>query len=530
MDKEIYIVTFFPQNITCKISNKQSILEASYMADISINAACSGLGTCGLCKIKILKGTYKTKDSQFISSKEKKNNIVLACLTYATSNLEVEVIYREEKGKFVSLIKDSTQIKNIIPPLPTDVGKENYGISIDIGTTTISLNLLDLKNGTIVDEASDYNGQIKFGQDIIHRIMYGEKEEGLNHLKNAIRDTINQLVDKLINRHNISEDFLRNYAICGNTTMIYLLLGLDPSKIRVVPPVPLGLSFPLHHIQYLGFRGYPKGKVFICPGVANYLGGDIVSGITSIGLHNTKELTLFLDIGTNGEIILGNKDWLMGCACSAGPSFEGMGIKCGIRAMEGAIENISVNQDLSNNYSVIGGVKPKGLCGTALIDLMADLYSHKIINGKGKFADTPITKEKDGIRSYYINDNIFIDEIDLDNLIRTKAAIYAGITTLIKKIGIKLKDIHKVVIGGGFGHYLNIEKCLTVGMFPEIPKEKFLFFGNTSLAGARLLLLSADKREEAEELSKKITYIDLSTENMFMDEFTAAMFIPHTNR
>jgi uncharacterized 2Fe-2S/4Fe-4S cluster protein (DUF4445 family) len=291
----------------------------------------------------------------------------------------------------------------------------------------------------------------------------------------------------------------------------------------------------------VGFQFDPQAMVYSMPNVASYVGGDITAGVLVSQMHKQEKVSLFIDVGTNGEIVLGNKDWLVTAACSAGPCFEGSGIKYGMRAMEGAIEEVEIDpKTLNVNYRVIGDVKPIGICGSGMIDILAEMYLNGVIDQKGKIREElgskRIRRGESGLEFVLawriesaINKEIVITEVDLDNLIRAKAAIYAGFSTLLAHMGMTFGDIDKLFIAGGFGRYIDVERAIIIGMLPDLPIEKFQFLGNTSIIGAYYGLLCDRLRHEAEEIAKRMTYIELSVSRSFMDEYMSALFLPHTN-
>ncbi len=418
-----------------------------------------------------------------------------------------------------------------------------YGIAFDLGTTTVFARLLDLETGEVIGETSDFNDQIPCGGDIIHRIVYAERGAGLQELRTLARDTMNRLCEELsrTTRVNVSS---RTAAcvVAGNTTMQHLFLGLDPKYIRRDPYVPCATRFPVFRSRDLELA-LPSGvPVFLTPSVASYVGGDITAGLLAAGVHRSDDLTLYVDLGTNGEIALGNRHWLTACACSAGPAFEGSGVKCGMRALPGGIDRVTSDAtDGSLSFRTIGGGTPLGICGSGMIDLLAELRATGRINPRGKFnADAdPRRIRRSGRRSEIVlikgkdadgAEDIVVTEADLDNLIRTKGAIFAGIMTLLKGVGLKPQEIQRVVIAGAFGKYLDIENAIRIGMLPDLPRDRFEYIGNGSLRGAGLALLSRKLWEEMHAIADRITTFELSTWPGYMDEFMASLFLPHTDK
>ena len=429
--------------------------------------------------------------------------------------------------------EDCNEITNIFPD---NKKTPRYGIAIDIGTTTLATYLIDLTNGSLVDIASTYNSQIRFGDDVITRIVYATEHNGLRNLNKTVITDINIFLSLLKKTHHIDSDSIDQFVIAGNTTMTHLFLGLDTSAIREEPYIPTANSFPLAFAGELGLKVNPNTPVYAFPCVASYVGGDIVSGVLAARLHKKQELSLFMDIGTNGEMVLGNSEWLVAAACSAGPCFEGSGMKHGMRATEGAIEDVRINRKtLEPEIKVIGNTTPIGICGSGMIDVVAEMFLTGILNQKGKLQreiSKRIREGEDGLEFVvYSQDgrDIVLTEPDIENIIRAKAAIYAGFSILLKEVGYTFDDIHKVYIAGGFGKFLDVEKAVILGMLPDISREKFEYMGNTSITGAYLCALSRKLREEAEEIARKMTYLELSVSRSFMDEYVSALFIPHTN-
>ncbi len=412
-----------------------------------------------------------------------------------------------------------------------------YGIAVDIGTTTVVVYLVDLSDGTLVDVASIYNSQIRFGDDVITRIVNATENNDLENLHKTIIADINDLIAILIADHDIETDSIDALVVSGNTTMIHFFLNFDPSAIREEPYIPTANTFPLSHAAELGIKVNRNVPVYSFPCVASYVGGDIVAGILAAGVHKEEEICIFIDIGTNGEIVIGNAEWLMAAACSAGPCFEGSGMKHGMRATDGAIENVTIDRDtLYVGIKVIGDdTLPTGICGSGMIDAIAEMFLTGILDQKGKLqkdVSDRVREGEDGLEfvvHYGDAKDIVLAEPDIENIIRAKAAIYAGFSTLLKEVGFTFDDVGKVYIAGGFGRFLDIDKAIMLGMLPDLPKSRFQYLGNTSITGAYFCLLSRKLRAEAEEISRQMTYLELSISNSFMDEYVSGLFIPHTN-
>ena len=422
-----------------------------------------------------------------------------------------------------------------------DTRKKHYSLAFDIGTTTVKGQLLDLNRGRVVAEGTDYNGQIVYGRDVVSRIAYSQKPGGLKKLRQTVVSTINGIIEQLLNQSNIKVKDIGHFIVAGNTTMLQILLGIDPKYVRLAPYTPAATYIPQVKAISAGIKVAKHVYLFTFPLVASYVGGDIISGVVAAGIHQTKKMTFYMDIGTNGEIVVGNSDWMLTAACSAGPAFEGGEIKHGMIAANGAIEEFNINP---SNYepviSTIGGEKPKGICGSGLINIVAGLLEAGVIGRNGKFnTELSTDRIREGGEGYeyvlarapetQIGRDIVITEADIDNLMRAKAAMYAGCQTLIKSVGMTCNDIEQVIIAGTFGSYINIEKAIAIGLLPDLPKERFVFIGNGSLMGARLGSFSTDLLDDTRKVAMIMTNFELSENIDFMNNYVAALFFPHTN-
>jgi uncharacterized 2Fe-2S/4Fe-4S cluster protein (DUF4445 family) len=417
-----------------------------------------------------------------------------------------------------------------------------WGAAVDIGTTTVKVMLVDLISGEEKGQASEYNKQIARGEDVISRIIYAGKESGDQVLRELVVDSINELISRACKRGKTKPDQIYKTILAGNSTMMHLLLKIPPSSIRLAPYITVANHLPVLSAEETGLNTFSQGKVICLPSVASYVGSDISAGVLSSGLADTEKITLFLDVGTNGEMVLGSTEWLVTCACSAGPAFEGAGVLHGMRATTGAIDEIWINEEnYEASWRVIGNEKPKGLCGSALISLLAELFMTGVINKSGRFdfslETSRIRKGSHGgeyVVSWAdeteIGEDIILTEVDIDNLMRAKAAIFAGFSVLGESVGVPLESVEQVLIGGGFGQFINVEKAIQIGLLPDMPWDRFQFLGNTSLKGAYLALLDLKNQDRIAEIANSMTYIELSADNRFFDAFTSAMFLPHTDR
>jgi uncharacterized 2Fe-2S/4Fe-4S cluster protein (DUF4445 family) len=416
-----------------------------------------------------------------------------------------------------------------------------WGVAIDVGTTTVTLWLVDLITGKVAAQASEYNGQIARGEDVISRIIYASKNGGGEEMQARVLETINSLLEKACKRASAEPNEVYKVTFSGNSTMMHLLLDIPASSIRLSPFVTAVNHVPTLSAGELGIAIHPDATVDCLPGVASYVGADISAGVLSSGVDDTQKLTLFMDVGTNGETVLGSSEWLVTCACSAGPAFEGAGVQDGMRATRGAIEEVWIN---SNTYEpttrVIGDFKPRGICGSGLISLLAEMFMTGLVDKGGGIntsLDTPRVREGEHGAEYVLvwgeqtrsGKDIVITHVDIDNLLRAKAAIYAGFTVLAQSVGVPLEMVEQVLIGGSFGKYINVEKAVQIGLLPDMPWDRFQFLGNTSVRGAYYALLDREARARVQEIASKMTYIELSADNTFYEAFMSAMFLPHTN-
>ncbi|SHJ62421.1 corrinoid activation/regeneration protein AcsV [Tepidibacter formicigenes] len=435
---------------------------------------------------------------------------------------------------------DRTTIVNMEAGDTTD---RLYGIALDIGTTSVAACLVDLYKGELLAKASSGNAQIKYGADVINRIIYATKKDGLEKLNHAIiHETINPLLKKMCKDSGIDKDEIIAFVCAGNTTMSHLLLGVYPDYLRLEPYIPTFLRAPFIKASELELNINPETFLYIVPSVASYVGGDITAGVLSSGIWSSEENVLFIDLGTNGEIVFGNKDYLMTCACSAGPAFEGGEISCGMRAASGAVEKVEINRDTFEPIlKIIGSNQPEGICGSGIIDLISEMMISGIIDRRGKINkninSNRIRFDEHGIgeyivafkEDYEIEKDITITEVDIDSFIRAKGAVYSGAATLITSLGMDFSIIDKVYIAGGIGNSLDIEKSILIGLLPDIDRSKFSYIGNSSLMGCYLTLMSEDARYKLEECASSMTYVELSVYPSYMDEFVSACFLPHTN-
>ncbi|MFA7368966.1 MAG: ASKHA domain-containing protein, partial [Kiritimatiellales bacterium] len=441
----------------------------------------------------------------------------------------------------VSLVRDGSRI-HVLRVEPSDGTVRNYGIAVDIGTTTVAVQLVSLEVGKIIATHSNYNDQISCGLDVISRINYARQPERREELRVRVLKTINGLIKKATGAHSVSPSEICNAVISGNTTMLHLLLGLNPEYIRLEPYTPTIMKSLHLTAAEVGVEINPDSWVCLSPCVGSYVGGDITAGLLCTDLAtDSAEVNLFIDIGTNGEIVIGNNEFLMACACSAGPAFEGGGIDCGMRAALGAIERVEVDPatGVCRKWTV-GDTKPVGICGSGMIALLADLFITGWIDSAGKLnrgKPSPAI-EISGRNAFYVvataeesgtGKTLRISESDIENIIRTKAAIYSACALMLKQVEMTFDDLTCIYIAGGFGRFLDLDKATVLGLIPDLPREKFKYIGNSSLMGSYMTLVSRDYYQRQIELANRMTYIELSTDPTYMDQYTAALFLPHTD-
>jgi uncharacterized 2Fe-2S/4Fe-4S cluster protein (DUF4445 family) len=422
-----------------------------------------------------------------------------------------------------------------------DTSRRNYGAAVDIGTTTIVASLLDLAKGGVLSRKATYNSQIRYGEDVITRILHAEEDpEGLGKLQDCVVKDINDLVNAMVEEAGVSLHDVSYLVAAGNTTMIHILLGLEIANIRREPYIPVASAVPVVRAAEAGVSISGRGLLCCLPGAGPFVGSDVTADVVAAGMHRSHDLALMFDLGTNGEVVLGNADWLICCSASAGPAFEGGGLRCGIRATEGAIERAAVSRSGAFVFKVIGGSRPKGICGSGLIDIAAELFKAGYLDKSGRFRrealDSRLKEGENGPELTLVSaeetatgKEITINEDDLAIFIRSKGAIYTAAEALLNRVGAAFSDVRRVYISGGFGNYVDVGNAVAVGLLPDLPLERFRFIGNGSLNGAAMCLASRRALEETEAVAARMTYFELSTDPKFMGDFTSSLFLPHTD-
>ena len=420
-----------------------------------------------------------------------------------------------------------------------DTSDKHYGLAVDVGTTTVVVQLINLKTGKIIGVKGSHNLQVRYGEDVVSRMIFACIRGSLAPVHQAVIANINNLAHALAEENHVSLQDITAIVAAGNTIMSHFLLNMTPCSIRLEPYVPTTTVYPQIFAREVGIAINPEGILEVSPSIASYVGGDIVAGVLACGMADKPEIRCLIDIGTNGEIVIGNNEWLVCCSASAGPAFEGGGARNGMRATGGAIEKIEIN-DGQVSYQTIGKIKPRGICGSGLIDLIYELVRNNLIEQHGKFNESVKTNrliKADGELRYILaypdetetGQAISISEYEIANLIKSKGAVFAAIKSLVDYVGLNFAQLETIYVAGGFGSSLNIPKAIGIGLIPDIDTKRIQFIGNSSLTGARMSLTSIPAFENSLKIARRMTNIELSNYAPFMNEFIAALFLPHTD-
>jgi uncharacterized 2Fe-2S/4Fe-4S cluster protein (DUF4445 family) len=521
------------------VADGATILQAAELASEPLRAECGGRGACGRCLVRILGGQVP---EYRVLQREAGFPHVLACVTPVHGPLTVLPLGEAQLPKLISSDRNTglAPLEAWAPwplklePIVESHGEEDLGVALDIGTTTLRLLLIRLSDGVIVGEAGAYNPQIPRGADVISRIVAAEKGF-LGELASSVRGAVGAMIAEAAEAARADPGRIRGYVVAGNVTMIHLLLAADPSGIRRVPSEPRSLAFPPAGASELGWPGGDGAHVHSVPAVGGWVGGDIVAGAVRAGFSRAAEgMALYVDLGTNGEIVLGGADFALACACSAGPAFEGVGIRCGMRADRGAVDGASIDQERGVlQVSVIGGGRARGVCGSGLIALTDALFRAGWIDRSGRFTDRlPLDRRVEGRwgRAVALSEDrkVALWERDLASLIRAKAAVFAGIRSLLGALGPAPQPVERAIVSGNFGRFLNLPAALGIGLLPSLPLGRYGYVDNGSLEGAALGLLSRQFFAEIGSYLSRVTYVDLAELPGYMDEFVGASFLPHT--
>ena len=416
------------------------------------------------------------------------------------------------------------------------------GLAVDLGTTKVVLRIIDLSTDQILAEHTFDNPQIAVGPDILTRIHYSDQDEGLKKINRLIIDGLNQMIEKSCSSCNIKPDNIYAVSVAGNTAMTHFFMGLNPYWIIREPYIPVVNKPGLIKAKELGINVNPLARVIIFPNVGSYFGGDLIAGILFSGIDKKEDVSILVDVGTNAEVLLGNKHWLVACAGAAGPALEGGVTRMGMVAGPGVIDRITIDPVTFNiKAHTIEDEPPKGICGSGLIDLAACLFLYGIIDICGKFVPSMCgnrLKYKDGMKYYVVvpanesgtGSDLIISQADLDSLIRSKAAMYTILETITSSVGMSLKDLSTFFVAGTFGSYINPKSAISIGMLPDLPVDSYKSLGNSSLGGATMAIRSNDCLNEIDNIRDKITYLELNVNQEFMNRFSAAKFLPHTDK
>jgi uncharacterized 2Fe-2S/4Fe-4S cluster protein (DUF4445 family) len=530
-------VSFTPSGRSALVGDGTTILDAAARAGEPLRAECAGRGACGRCLVRIVEGSVP---EYRVLVRRDGCAEVHACLTPVHGALTVLPLVDADLPKLVARdqnvgvvpLRDWAPWPLDLAPLARPESDTDIGVAVDIGTTTLRLLVVRLGDGTVLGESGAYNPQILRGADVISRIVAAE-EGFLGELSSSVRRAVRGLVASALANADGSPS-VRVYVVTGNLAMIHLLLGIDPSGIRRVPSEPQALRFPPVPASSLEWPG-GDAPVLTLPAAGAWVGGDIIGGIVRSGFSRSFDgLTLYVDLGTNGEIALGGREFALACACSAGPAFEGGGIRCGMRADRGAIDGARIDPEAGTlDLSVIGGGRARGICGSGLIALAHGLFRAGWIDRNARIAETlPPRLRASGEWGAAValgdNSQVALWERDLASLVRAKGAIFAGIRSLVAALGEGAR-IDRAIVSGNFGRYLNLPAALGIGLLPDLPLGRYSYVDNGALEGAALALLSQEFLGAIDDYLSKVTYINLSDLPHYMDEFVGACFLPHTD-
>jgi uncharacterized 2Fe-2S/4Fe-4S cluster protein (DUF4445 family) len=534
---------FLPEGISAPLSPGETILAHAVRAGVSILSPCGGEGRCGKCRVAVSGRTTGGDDPGILSPEERRSGIRQACRCVPFSG-EVDVtVLPESRPARLSAYIEGRELAEDGPYLPFHVVPEKgapLGVALDVGTSTLAGALIDLRDGSVLARASADNPQMACGEDLISRIVYGEeKPGGFASLRRLLLGGLDRVIADLLASAPEPGKIVEATA-AGNTVLSHIFYGISPAPVRRPPHRPVLKEYPVKTGKELGVSNAPSARFRIFPSIGGFVGGDIVAGILASGMHRSEDVSLLFDVGTNGEVALGNREFRIVCSSSAGPAFEGGEVDCGMRAYPGAIESVRIDaESLMAEYTVIGGGRPAGVCGSGILDLCAELFRAGLIDRSGRFVPRARAsfKETDRGKAFVLAEgdrsasgaDIAFTASDLKSVIRTKAALCAAADALLQAVGISREEVTRVYIAGGFGNFLDLRSALTIGVFPPFPLSKFVPLGNASLAGAIGALRSRKRWEEVAALAPSTAYHDLSSDPVFMDLFQRALFLPHTD-
>lgn len=450
---------------------------------------------------------------------------------------ELGAVLRRGDWRIAAVLADLGHAWRVVRVVPQAETAPVVGLAIDLGTTTVAAELIDLETGATLASQQVYNSQRQFGSDVTTRMMVAEQAGGLATLRQAALDTLNNLVAGLCAEANIAAEEIVAAVLAGNTIMQHLLLGLNPATIRREPYVPTSTSYPILDAALVGLKINRAAPLYLLPAASGYVGGDVIADLLATQLPDDESLSILIDIGTNGETVLGNRDFLMACSGSAGSAFEGCGLEWGMPAQPGAIDRVWVENGRIG-YRTVADAPVQGICGSGLIDALAEFLQADVIDRSGKVNLAAAgTRRREGHPEVVIapasetamGRDLTLRQGDIENLIRDKAALYAGSRILLANVGLTFDEVARIFIAGNFGQSLDVEQGVRIGLLPDIPRQRIHFIGNSALAGARATLLARSVWQRALEIAPAITCLELTTEPRYFDEYTAALFLPHTN-
>jgi len=534
-------VNFLPENQHVHVLPGTTVLEAAGRANIIIDTPCGRRGTCGQCKVVIAENAPDPNEAEraALSADELARGVRLACQAEITRDLTVEV---PAASRFLGqriLAHGLDAVHELEPCVSLDPDDSKgllYGAAFDVGTTTIVGSLLDLTRGDQVASAARANPQIPLGDDVIARIGHVTSDGGLEELRTLLVDCINEMLAEMCDTAEVGTDSVYEITFVGNTTMNHILLGIDPTPLAHAPYEAVLLGSKLTPAGELGIRIRPSGRAYTMPNIAGYVGGDTVGVILAAGMHECEGIQLALDIGTNGEIVLGGRDRLVACS--------GARIRHGMRAAEGAIEKVVIDGDVQVN--VIGGWRPRGMCGTGVIDAIAALLEAGIVEATGRMlapSELPdsigdalrrrVVERHDQICFELVHaedsatgEPICLTQRDVRQIQLGKGAISAGTSIILREYGASCEDLDAVLLAGAFGNFVRARSAIRIGLLPDVPIDKVKFIGNAAGTGAKMVLAGKTCRQEAESLAKQTRYVELAGRPDFQMEFAEAMLFP----
>jgi len=534
---------FLPEGASIPLVPGETILAHAQRAGIPLLAPCGGEGRCGKCRVAVAGESRGGDDPGVLSKEDQRAGIRLACrCTPLSDDLDVTVLPESRPARLSAYIEgremDEEGSRRALHLVP-DKGIP-LGVALDVGTSTLAGALIDLRDGTILARAAGDNPQMACGEDLISRIAFEEETPGgLAFLRRLLLGGLDRLIASLLSS-SPEPGKIVEIAAAGNTVLSHILYGVSPAPVRRPPHRPVMKEYPVKTGRDLGISNAPSARIRIFPSLGGFVGGDIVSGMLASGMHRSEAVSLLFDVGTNGEVALGNREFRIACSSSAGPAFEGGEVACGMRAYPGAIESVRIDPStLAAEWTVIGGGKPAGVCGSGILDLVAELFRTGIIDRSGRFVPRTGAPFIDSARgnAYLLvgagrsaaGTDIAFTASDLKSVIRTKAALCAAADALLRAVGLSRDEVEQVYIAGGFGNFLDLRSAMTIGVFPPFPLKRFIPLGNASLAGAIGVLRNRKRWEEASALAPSTAYHDLSSDTAFMELYQRALFLPHTD-